>query len=75
MKQFKPARCLAAIDLPSDVNGSLGPLRRVLVNNFNSSRGSNTKLALLQATLRTILAHIDNSEVKEVAAKKVKGAK
>jgi hypothetical protein len=63
--KFKQSRCLAAIDLPSDINGSIGPVRRILVNVFNSSRGSDTRMALLQATLRTVLAHIDNSEVKE----------
>jgi hypothetical protein len=70
--KFKQARCLAAIDLPSDINGSIGPVRRILVNVFNSSRGSDTKMALLQATLRTVLAHIDNTEIKETKKKGTK---
>ena len=70
MKKFNHSRCLAVTDLPADVNGSIGPIRRILVNVFNTSRGRDTKMALLQATLRTVLAHIDNAEIIQKKGKK-----
>lgn len=47
------------IDLPSDIDGSLGNLRRVLALAYNTSRDRPDRLKLLTDTLRYVLETIE----------------
>jgi len=53
-------RYLDTIDLPSDVNGSLGDFRRAIRMAFNTNRGHRDKLLLLAAHLRLVLARVEH---------------
>jgi len=50
---------LDVIDLPSDPNGSLGPLRTAVRRAYNENRDYTDKLKLLSDTLATVIGMIE----------------
>jgi hypothetical protein len=56
---LKSLRYIDAVDLPSDVNGSLGDFRRAIRMAYNTNRGHRDKLVLLANHLRLVLTHIE----------------
>lgn len=47
-------------DLPSDINGSLGNVRREVAGAYNRNRDRPMKLELLKETLQFVIDHIDS---------------
>ena len=56
-------------DLPSDINGSMGKLRVILLRVYHQNRTSEDGMKLLQKTLRKVLTEINNGKKNEVLTK------